>query len=109
MLGFIGGSAHTATAFAVRLHFQPAKAPLLTASACCVHAQSYRTSGGSVRLRDLPLCPLTNFADELAREEICEIVPGVYQSNWRGAEKVHAVYTRFLLQLWVFRRFVLTV
>lgn len=34
------------------------------------------------------MCPLTNFADEMAREEICEIVPGIYQSNWRGAEKV---------------------
>jgi len=48
--------------------------------------QKYQTCGGKFRLRDLPLCPLTNFADEVAREEVCEIVPGVFQSNWKGAE-----------------------
>ena len=30
------------------------------------------------------MCPLSIFADEMAREEVCEIVPGVYQSNWKG-------------------------
>ena len=47
----------------------------------------YRTHGGSLRVRDLPLCPLTNFADERAREDVCQIVPGLYQTNWKGAEK----------------------
>ena len=30
--------------------------------------------------------PLTTFADEIARIEVCEIVPGLFQSNWKGAE-----------------------
>ena len=39
------------------------------------------------------MCPLTNFADEVAREEVCEIVPGVFQSNWKGAAKWESLQT----------------
>jgi hypothetical protein len=47
-----------------------------------------RTLGGRFRLRGLPLCPQTAFADQSARDEISAIAPGLWQSNWRGAERV---------------------
>ena len=47
-----------------------------------------RTLGGAFRLRNLPMSPLTTFADQGARNEISAIAPGVWQSNWRGAERV---------------------
>jgi hypothetical protein len=46
-----------------------------------------RTLGGRIRLRNLPLCPQTAFADQSARDEISAIGPGLWQSNWRGAER----------------------
>ena len=47
-----------------------------------------RTLGGTFRLRNLPMCPLTTFADQGARNEISAIAPGLWQGNWRGAERV---------------------
>ncbi len=47
-----------------------------------------RTLGGRFRLRGLPLCPQTAFADQSARDEVSAIAPGLWQSNWRGAERV---------------------
>ena len=47
-----------------------------------------RTLGGAFRLRNLPMCPLTTFADQGARNEISAIAPGLWQGNWRGAERV---------------------
>lgn len=51
-----------------------------------------------MRIRDLPLCPLTTFADEEAREEVCEVMPGLYQTNWKGAEKVQYLSHIYILE-----------
>lgn len=37
-------------------------------------------------MRNLALTPLTNLADQRARNEVCAVAPGLYQTNWRGAE-----------------------
>mmetsp|Transcript_6718 Transcript_6718/g.15498 ORF Transcript_6718/g.15498 Transcript_6718/m.15498 type:complete len:254 (-) Transcript_6718:1176-1937(-) len=50
--------------------------------------EKYRTNGGRWRVLELPLCPLSSWGDQQTRDEIDAVIPGLYQSNWRGAENL---------------------
>jgi len=56
--------------------------------------KNYRTEEGKFRIIKLPWCPLTNHADQVARDEMVEVVQGLYQSNWRGAEDEQKIKSR---------------